>query len=325
VSAPRTAAGADAELFARTVRAVCLDALAGEGEDRSRPFAPALWRSLGATGAWEVATTGGGDVPEALAVAEVLGDEAVGGPLLQTFLVVTAELDGVGLDGVGIDGIEGVGTGERIVAVGDGDPLVPWAGAADTFAHLDLATATLRAATPANAAVVAEETLAGEPWAEVALSPHGPAVPAGRPLAVANAVGAAYAVGLGGRALQLSLDYTAERRQFGRTLLSHQTVEHRLAQVGAELDVAADLVVAAGRALARGSGVGAAIAAAHAAAARLYATDVACRAGWLGHQLAGGMGFVAGTLLGALSTRAQQLRHQPPPPSTVEAATLAWL
>lgn len=313
MTALRTAVHDDAELFGRTVRAACLDAYGDEGEDRSRPFDAGLWRSLGDAGAWGVATTGGGDVGDAVVVAEVLGSEAVCGPLLQTFLVLTSGLE--------VDGVE---SGDRIAAVADGDTMVPWGGAADVFVRLDLAASTVGMAR-AEPRPRATATLAGEPWAEVAVEPVGPTAPAGRALAVANVVGAAYAVGAGGRALQLSLDYTAERRQFGRTLLSYQTVEHRLAQVGAELDVAADLVVGAGQALERGSDVDFEIAAAHAAAARLYATEIATQAGWLGHQLAGGMGFVAGTLLSALSTRAQQLRHQPPPPATVEAATLGWL
>lgn len=309
-----TATELDAELFARTIRALCVDAYKGDGEDQTRPFRPLLWQELAEVGVWGLLSEEGGQVTDAVVAAEALGSEGFCGPVIQAFLWAASPLESTSVE-----------TGRQLPAVAEGDDrIVPWGAVADVVAVLGEGTIARASARRRTEMTV----LGGEPWAEMELS-HGQPVEATWACAVANVVAAAYGLGLGGRLLDITRSYVADRVQFGRPLLSFQTVEHRLARVTAELSVAADLVIVVARWMSEADRIGTTARdgavcdwSTHAAGARLLASEVALQAGFVGHQLAGGMGFVAGTLLSALSSRAQSLRYQPPGPDAVSRAVL---
>jgi alkylation response protein AidB-like acyl-CoA dehydrogenase len=76
------------------------------------------------------------------------------------------------------------------------------------------------------------------------------AVARGRADLVAAASAAALAVGLTSRALQMTVDYSTERVQFGRPIGSFQALKHRMAEMLARLEIARSASWAASYALA---------------------------------------------------------------------------
>jgi len=98
---------------------------------------------------------------------------------------------------------------------------------------------------------------------------------------------AAQAVGIHQRALELSVGYARERRQFGKPLAEHQAIQMKIAQMATELEAARALTRAAA-ALADG---GSKDAARFASQAKLYASEAANRACWESLQIHGGNGF----------------------------------
>jgi alkylation response protein AidB-like acyl-CoA dehydrogenase len=168
------------------------------------------------------------------------------------------------------------------------------------------------------------QALALEPWASGRLAATGAFVPAQRAIAMGNLALAAYVVGAADRVLDETVDYTRSRTQFDQPIFRFQTVSHRLARASAELAAAAGLVLGAARWLAGDSGVPLDIASPAAAAARLLALDVGVDIGFTGHQLAGGMGFVDGTLVTTLSRRMQLAAHVPPERTLLESGVIAF-
>ena len=311
---PRLASGPEHEEFAKSIRGICADWFRDEGEIQVRPFDTELWRALGEAGVWGAATGGGGDVEDLAVAAEALGAEAIAGPVVPTSVALGLLSD---------DEREPVESGSVLATVSDGHPIVAWGCDAEVVFLLTGDRTARRARFDGESEW--RETLGLERWARRAVTGAGAALDAERPLAIGNVVAGAYAVGAAGRVLDLTVDYAETRHQFDQPLISFQTVSHRLAQSFAELDSAAALVATAGRLLSADSAVPWSLSRATAASARLHATDVAVRLGFLGHQLAGGMGYVSNSLLATLTRRVQQLVHVPPAREVLVAASIALM
>jgi alkylation response protein AidB-like acyl-CoA dehydrogenase len=99
---------------------------------------------------------------------------------------------------------------------------------------------------------------------------------------------AAQAVGIARAALEAALEFSKKRIQFGKTLSHFQEVQHRLADMGTEIDAARLMVLKAayltdaGRSFERES-----------AMAKLFACDVAQRAAAWAVEVCGGYGYTA--------------------------------
>jgi alkylation response protein AidB-like acyl-CoA dehydrogenase len=301
------------EDFARSIRRACLASFSGEGEDHTRSFDRTLWRQLGETGLWGVLISGGDPTDLAVGTA-ALGSEAVAGPVMQTFRALEAG---------GLVDPDAVMSGDLVVTIGDSTPLTPFGIDADVHLMLDEGATTLSQAGYTDEPQPVR-TLALEIWASGSLRSTGPATPARRAIAIGNLALAAYVVGAAERALDETVAYTRARQQFGQPIFTFQTVAHRLANASAELEAATSLVLGAARWLGIGSGVPSDVATSTAAAARLLAIEVGVQIGLLSHQLAGGMGYVDGTLIATLSRRMQLAAHIPPSRGWLDQEVVAF-
>lgn len=95
------------------------------------------------------------------------------------------------------------------------------------------------------------------------------------------------ACGVAARALELAVDYTKERRQFGRVIGTYQAVAHPLADAYVDLELARSLALRAAWSVANGTPD----AATRAAAAKAYAGEVAVSICERSIQAHGGIGF----------------------------------
>lgn len=298
---PQLAATTDQIEFARIIRSVCTERFADAGEDQTRPFEPELWRRLGDLGAWSV-TGSGGTFRDVGVVAEALGLEALAGPVSQTYAA---------LDMFGHDAFPEVADGSQLVTLADEEPIVPWGTAARHFVLIAEFETELVAAKARPESALAPVVVLGEPWARGSLQFEAEPRDANRAIAVGAATLAAYLNGVAGRLLEITIDYSGTREQFGRSILSNQAVSHRLARLRSELEMSVRLTELALDSLddienrsSLTSGL--------AACARRLASDVSLGAGFLGHQLHGGIGYVDKTLLSTLTRRAQLGDHLPP-------------
>ncbi|MFC3106541.1 acyl-CoA dehydrogenase family protein [Undibacterium arcticum] len=98
---------------------------------------------------------------------------------------------------------------------------------------------------------------------------------------------AAQLLGLTQRMLDLSIDYTAQRKQFGKPVGSYQAVKHHLADVAIKLEFARPVVYRAAHAMAHG----APFRAAHVSHAKIAAAEAAQLAARHGIQVHGAMGY----------------------------------
>ncbi|HUK90010.1 MAG TPA: acyl-CoA dehydrogenase family protein [Blastocatellia bacterium] len=98
---------------------------------------------------------------------------------------------------------------------------------------------------------------------------------------------AAQAVGLAQGALDLALDYTKKRNQFGQSISSFQAIQFMLADMATQVEAARQLVYAAARALDAGASNVSKIA----AMCKVFATDTAMRVTTDAVQLFGGYGY----------------------------------
>jgi butyryl-CoA dehydrogenase len=98
---------------------------------------------------------------------------------------------------------------------------------------------------------------------------------------------AAQAVGLAQGALDLAIDYTGKRRQFGQSISAFQGIQWMLADMGTQLEAARQLVYTAARA----ADAGAKGVSKLAAMCKLMATDTAMRVTTDAVQLFGGYGY----------------------------------
>ena len=95
-------------------------------------------------------------------------------------------------------------------------------------------------------------------------------------------------IGLAQRMLDMSVDYTAQRKQFGKALASFQAVKHHMAEVVVKIEFAKPVLYRAAYALAHGDTAQAAILASH---AKLVCGEAAWLAARKGIQVHGGMGY----------------------------------
>lgn len=98
---------------------------------------------------------------------------------------------------------------------------------------------------------------------------------------------AAQAVGLAQGALELALQYTKERNQFGQSISSFQAIQFILADMAVQVEAARQLVYAAARAIDEGQSNISRLA----AMAKVFATDTAMRVTTDAVQLYGGYGY----------------------------------
>jgi alkylation response protein AidB-like acyl-CoA dehydrogenase len=98
---------------------------------------------------------------------------------------------------------------------------------------------------------------------------------------------AAVAVGLAQAALELSVSYATERKQFGKTIASFQGIEFLLADMATQIEAARALYLAAARLKDAGKPYGP-----QASMAKLFATDTAMRVTTDAIQVLGGAGYV---------------------------------
>jgi alkylation response protein AidB-like acyl-CoA dehydrogenase len=98
---------------------------------------------------------------------------------------------------------------------------------------------------------------------------------------------AAVAVGVAQAALELSVSYATERKQFGKTIASFQGVEFLLADMATQIEAARALYLAAARLRDSGQPYGP-----QASMAKLFATDTAMQVTTDAIQVLGGAGYV---------------------------------
>src|SRR5262249_30990425 len=98
---------------------------------------------------------------------------------------------------------------------------------------------------------------------------------------------AAQALGLAQGALELAMDYAAQRKQFGQNLLSFQAIQFMLADHATEIEAARQLVYASARAVDAGAKSFSKLS----AMAKLYASDVAMKVTTDAVQIFGGYGY----------------------------------
>jgi isovaleryl-CoA dehydrogenase len=99
---------------------------------------------------------------------------------------------------------------------------------------------------------------------------------------------AAQALGMAERAFEDALAYVKERRQFGRTIGSFQTIAHRLADLATEIQATEDLVYGVARAVEANPEK---MLPREASMAKLKATELAKRTALEGMQMMGGYGY----------------------------------
>jgi alkylation response protein AidB-like acyl-CoA dehydrogenase len=94
-------------------------------------------------------------------------------------------------------------------------------------------------------------------------------------------------VGLAQGALDLALEYTKQRQQFGQSVASFQAIQFMLADMATQVEAARQLVYAAARAIDAGASNVSKIA----AMSKVFATDTAMRVTTDAVQLFGGYGY----------------------------------
>jgi butyryl-CoA dehydrogenase len=99
---------------------------------------------------------------------------------------------------------------------------------------------------------------------------------------------AAQAVGLAQGAMELAIEYTANRKQFGNPILSNQGIQWMLADMATQVEAARQLVYAAARAVDQGVENISRLS----AMAKVFATDAAMKVTTDAVQLFGGVGFM---------------------------------
>ena len=102
---------------------------------------------------------------------------------------------------------------------------------------------------------------------------------------------AAEQVGGAAQCLQLAVDYTRERVQFGKPVASFQAVKHRVAEMMVRMETARSTVRGVAAQVAQGNGLDDAALAAEVAAARVLATEAYRYCAQEAIQLHGGVGF----------------------------------
>ncbi|MCF2587683.1 acyl-CoA dehydrogenase family protein [Brevibacterium sp. UCMA 11752] len=108
---------------------------------------------------------------------------------------------------------------------------------------------------------------------------------------ISRVVLGAAALGTARAAYEYARDYARERTQFGKTIIEHQSVAFRLADMSARIDAAWLQVLNAARMIDAGDGVEREKVTAAAAMAKLGASETAMFCTWAGVQTLGGWGY----------------------------------
>ena len=193
----------------------------------------ALWRELGELG-WPgiaVSEAHGGQglgIVELAILCEELGRSVAPVPFLGTVLAA-ALIEHAGTDEQRERWLPGLASGERIGAAGDAPELVPGAAGADVIVCVTGGEARL------HEGAAAEPVAAIDPTRPAARVPAdgGEQLPGDLAPALDRALVAVAAelVGVCERALEMTVAYVKERRQFGTPVGAYQAVSHRCAQM----------------------------------------------------------------------------------------------
>jgi len=266
-------------------------------------WAAAVWDALADTGlAWvgvpEAAGGSGGTLDDALEVLRVAGAHSAPVPLAETGILGGWLLAGAGLpvpagpvtvapglphDAVALEGSRVTGVVHR----------VPWARAAERIVLLGgVDAATVISVRVEVVRVEPATNLAGEPrdtvhfdavTAEVA--PAGPGVDAAAFRARGALTRVAMMAGALERMVDLAVDYTAQRHQFGKAIATFQAVQAHLVHAAQDAALVGMALVQAGRAAAAGDGWF------EIASAKILANQAASTATRHVHQAHGAMGL----------------------------------
>ncbi len=292
-----------------------------EQAERERWCAP-VWDAMAEAGLpWisiaESAGGSGGTLVDAMAVLRLVGRHTAPVPVAETgplagWLATTA---GLALP----DGPASVVPGDRVLRVEDGrvrgEAVVAWGGRVTRIVALvDGPEGQLVvSADPARLEVTARVNLAGEPrdlvrfdiaLADVDWAPAPVGCDRGELLRRGSLTRTVLSAGALDAMSQLTVDYTNDRRQFGRPVAAFQAVQHHLvtvAQCAVRASMAADLAT---RAVAASGG------AFEVAAARVIADAAAVEGTRAAHQAHGAMGVTREYRLHHLSRRLWAWRHE---------------
>ena len=265
-----------------------------------------IWTELGSLGLLGIGTRGvGGDTLDLIAGMNAAGAAGCQGPFLGAVLGARVLPD---VAATIIDGSAHV----SLVANGIG----AWAVGASAFIELtDEVGSSDRACRRVELqASVPFETLAGEPWARVEVTPLETLAPTVRDIATVELTRAVWLVGAGRTTVERAAHHARERKQFGHAIGDFQAVAHQLAEAVAEIGAAWDAVVVAAWRLESDGDAGLAPAAAHAA------TRAALIAAYASHQVHGALGFTREYSLDRFSTGIRQMSVHPPSPLRRETA-----
>ena len=259
----------------------------------------ALWgqlAELGLTGMTVPEEHGGLGMTELdfVLLAQECGYVALPEPLVHTVMVAVPMLKKLGGD-LAAQWLPKIAAGEAKVVVGlEQNLLVEDAHVADLL--LLQSGDTLVAVTPDQVSLRHNESVdPSRKLFAVEILPGATAVASGEQAAtlVATALNrgalacAAQALGLAQRMIDLSVQYTSERQQFGKPIGSFQAVKHHMANVAVRLEYAKAPTHRAAYAIAQGQAV-----AAHAVShAKLVACEAANLAAKNSHQVHGAMGY----------------------------------
>ncbi|WP_395407520.1 acyl-CoA dehydrogenase family protein [Pseudoduganella sp. UC29_106] len=293
----------DQTLLADTVRRFMVNEVSPEliRELWSRPSgrSPDLWRQLaeqGLTGLSVPAEHGGmgmGDVDWVL-LAQECGYHGLPAPLLESSWVAAGLLAALPPNDTRDRALVGIADGSLRVALGHAySPLVADA----DQAHLVLleqggrlfAMPSNRVALTAQESVDPSRRLFTVEWeSEPQYCIAEQAAPLMEQAFLLGALAAgAQLLGLAQRMLDLAIDYSAERKQFGKPVGSYQALKHQLADVAVKLEFARPVVYRAAHAMAHGADA----AAAHVSHAKVAAAEAALLAARNAMQVHGAMGY----------------------------------
>ncbi|MCW2545880.1 MAG: hypothetical protein JWN96_340 [Mycobacterium sp.] len=281
-----------------------------------REWASEAWKTLASGGFTAVPVSveaggSGGTVLDAVAVLEGVGRYAIAAPVAETALLAGWLLERTGRALPEAPLTSAVSTGVRAQADGTltGEMLgVPWTSQAERIVLLaDSDDGLVVASVDPRAAVVRPgRNLAGEPRDRVTFDGTAGDIapaPAGLTHRSFELRGAltrcALIVGAAERALEITIDYTREREQFGRPIGTFQAVQAHLVRAAEQVRMAQVATRTAGLALQHDP----ANAFPEVAAAKIIASDAAGAVAAMLHQATGAMGMTKEYALGHLTLR----------------------
>ena len=195
---------------------------------------PKLWRALAEVGLLGVIVPeefggSGGDETDLVLVLEEAGRAALPEPFLET-VVASRLIQLGGSDVLSQRWLSLIASGDAVATITlETDPFVPYAGIADVILLLDPTGARLLTRDD----FVAKEVQSMDPARPLFAveSKRGERLNLTTPASRAAAAVAAVQTGIAQRLLDMTVEYVAARKQFGRPVGSFQAVKHKLAKV----------------------------------------------------------------------------------------------